>query len=453
MKILLATHGFPPEHTGGTEHATSALARDLALLGHEVIVVAGSDQPADACFRRDAADSHRVFEVVRCHRSDPHYGHWHKRHSPEISRGFMELLQQERPDVVHVHHWLRLTDDLVRIAARQLIAVVTTLHDYGSSCPIMHRVPAELLGFCRETPCVHPCSACATRHYLHTPWVDQAAADDYYQRWLAGSRAELAASSVLVCLSRDHADGIATAFGLGQRPSIVPPALAQAPMRRAVRPVGQELVLGAWGSLHQLKGADILIAAVRLARADGVGIVLHLAGQSVDPPFEARIRELIVGLPVHLHGRYERLQDHPVSDVDAFVSGTRAHETWGLVADEAIALGKPLILPAAGAFPERFGDSARALLYEPGNARSLADVLVRLCRDESLRRRFFAPIADTVMNTPIKMARRYEQFYGLARERGAPVIGHANPAEAARAAAWHDAWNRNFVGHYGQNGP
>ena len=49
------------------------------------------------------------------------------------------------------------------------------------------------------------------------------------------------------------------------------------------------------------------------------------------------------------------------SAVSSFVSGTRARETWGLVLDEAIALGLPMVLPRFGAYPEHAGEGRGAL--------------------------------------------------------------------------------------------
>ena len=122
MKILLALHGYPPELRGGTENAVQALARGLARRGHAVIVVAGS-MDWESGFRvtedRDVdPESGNAIDVFRIHRDDLYFDHWQKSLSTRVAAAFREIVERERPDVVHVHHWIRLSRDLVAQAAR-----------------------------------------------------------------------------------------------------------------------------------------------------------------------------------------------------------------------------------------------------------------------------------------------------------------------------------------------
>jgi glycosyltransferase involved in cell wall biosynthesis len=62
-------------------------------------------------------------------------------------------------------------------------------------------------------------------------------------------------------------------------------------------------------------------------------------------------------------------------------------EPFGLVLIEAMALGKPVIAAAAGGPLEIVADGETGLLFEPGNAGSLAGAMGRLLADPDLRRR------------------------------------------------------------------
>ena len=62
-------------------------------------------------------------------------------------------------------------------------------------------------------------------------------------------------------------------------------------------------------------------------------------------------------------------------------------EPFGLVLIEAMALGKPVIAAAAGGPLEIVADGETGLLFEPGNAGSLAGAMRRLLADPDLRRR------------------------------------------------------------------
>ncbi len=71
---------------------------------------------------------------------------------------------------------------------------------------------------------------------------------------------------------------------------------------------------------------------------------------------------------------------------DIFVLPAPA-EPFGLVLIEAMALGKPVIAAAAGGPLEIVADGETGLLFEPGNAGSLAGAMRRLLADPDLRRR------------------------------------------------------------------
>ncbi|MGC8539907.1 MAG: glycosyltransferase family 4 protein, partial [Phycisphaerae bacterium] len=75
-----------------------------------------------------------------------------------------------------------------------------------------------------------------------------------------------------------------------------------------------------------------------------------------------------------------------MSACDIFVLPAPA-EPFGLVLIEAMALGKPVIAAAAGGPLEIVADGETGLLFEPGNAESLAQAIKRLLADPELRQR------------------------------------------------------------------
>ena len=146
MRVALAVHAWPPEGAGGTERSTHALARALARAGHRVLVVAGSLRRAEG----DAVALERVdepgpdggagLEVVRLRRPDLYFDHWHKSLHPGVSAALRALLREREVEVLHVHHWLRLSRDLVHAAALEGVPSIVTLHDAWVGCPVAFRV-------------------------------------------------------------------------------------------------------------------------------------------------------------------------------------------------------------------------------------------------------------------------------------------------------------------------
>ena len=165
MRLLFVSHGYPPELWGGTERSVQALARGAARAGHQVWVLSGSLQAGEAgALARDTdrdPESGAEFEVLRVTRGDLYFDHWHKSACPAVGRRFDALLAELQPDVVHVHHWLRLTRDLVARAARAGVRSVVSLHDLWTSCLLTFRVRPDTRLPCHEPLGARPCIACA----------------------------------------------------------------------------------------------------------------------------------------------------------------------------------------------------------------------------------------------------------------------------------------------------
>lgn len=172
-KIVLVAHGYPPESDGAIEGHVQRLARLLAARGHVVVVLAGTrarDGGDERSTDSDAASGAR-FDVVRLSRADARAEHWHKSASSTIPTRFRRLLAAEKPDVVHVHHWSRLSRDLVAHAAAERVPAVVSLHDAWSTCLIATRVRADTGADCDMELSASPCLACAARALGPTPWV------------------------------------------------------------------------------------------------------------------------------------------------------------------------------------------------------------------------------------------------------------------------------------------
>ena len=95
-----------------------------------------------------------------------------------------------------------------------------------------------------------------------------------------------------------------------------------------------------------------------------------------------------LGLEEHLDFHESVSQDkllefYSECDVLALPSKT---EGWGLSLMEAMACGKPVVASRVGGVPELVRDGIDGILVEPGDVRGLAEALIRLLTDSSLRR-------------------------------------------------------------------
>jgi glycosyltransferase involved in cell wall biosynthesis len=405
MKILHVAHGFPPETIGGTERAVQALASAMQRAGHDVTVVAGSLEVAPPA--RVGEQRAGELRVLRLHRDDLYFESWFKAWAPGVSAAFAELLARERPDVVHVHHWLRLSSDLVRIARAAGCAAVVTLHDHYPVLATPPR-PADL-----RAP-IPP----AVPSYVSAEEAAEAFA--FHRRDFA---AEIAAAHVRCAPSRSHA---ASVQELAPAPlgatQITPPPLLERPARRRAAPGPRKRRLATWGALYPDKGVDTVIDALRQV---GGGWSLEVHGAAPDPRYGEEIAQRARGLPVAFHGNF-RARDLEEMPADYAVLPSRCHESYGLTLDEALLLGLPVLAADLPVYRERAPASSCAF-FTPGDPASLAALL----RDEARLQRLTAPPAPH----PVTAEAAAQQLLALyARARSAPRTP-CDPTEMDRERA------------------
>ncbi len=455
MKVCLVVHGYPPELLGGTEKSVQELAHGLAREGVEVVVVAGTllcQQGFRTSEEWDEVDGHKI-RVRKIHRADLFFDHWQKSASVQARRAFQAILEEERPDLVHVHHWIRLSRDLVATAAARGIPAVLTLHDFWSSCLVTFRVRPDTKRFCDVPLAANPCLSCAALVPPRTPWIDAVGQRLALEEHRRDVLRELDLARAVLVPSRTHGEALTRFLGLDEGRiafRTVPLGRDLALLPRTPLPPPAELgrlVLGAWGHLYPLKGQDLLLGAIRRL-PDPSRVELHLAGAEADPDFVRGLRESARGLRVTFHGPFhaQELSSHPCTSVHAMVSGSRACETWGLVIDEALALGLPMVMPRSGAFVERLVEGRGALFYEPGEERDLARVLVRLL-DEPLtwsRLRENLPSVEELVPSCRDHLRRLLGIYAEVVDRGAPALPTQDWWRDRLQETAAEAWDRSL---------
>ncbi len=442
LKVLLAVHGFPPELKGGTELVAAVDAAALAKAGCEVVVVTGTLARGEGLVERDLevrGDGVRIHTLAR---PDLHFDHWHKSKSGRISAAFEEILREERPDVVHVHHWTRLSRDLVLTAARRRVPSVVTLHDHFTTCLVTFRVPPSNPLPCEVPLAADPCLGCAAYLPPETPWVGASEARLILAERTRGLARELELASCVLVPSQAHGEALARAWapqGLDVEFLVSRPACELEFVERA-RPKppveGAPLVVAAWGQVSALKGIDLLIQAVSKLPPGRVRV--ELAGREQEPGWlDAQLSEH-PGVELMWHGAFERerLGSHPVSTAHLMVSATRAQESHGLVLDEARVLGMPAVLPAAGAFVERAAEGG-CKLYKPQDVESLAAALDELYRSPSELARLEQEVWSARVVRPHERAAELLEQYETARIEGV--------CEGVTKGEWYDERMSSFA--------
>ena len=440
MRILQIVHGFPPESIAGTERYCEALSRHLLRRGHECIVLAGSERSAPEP-TLDVVDQNGL-PVTRYLMAEGRARRWTEEYDPDAERLVRQFLALVRPDVVHVHQWQRLTNNLVAICADLGVPVIVTLHDVWTSCPRIHRIRQDG-AFCIEPPGVAPCLTCAERG----PWHG----DQEIRSALALRRemidAELALATAIIAPSEAHRAFLLTLLNvIENRLTVVPHGMiVAAPVRQErgerVRFPSRPLQIGHWGYLMYLKGTHLILEAVHKLR-DPSAVQVHLIGTTIEQGYDQRLRELAHGIPVRFHGAYQPA-DLGAFDLDIAVFASIASESYSFAIDEAVQLGLPLLVSDRGAPPERIG--AAGLTFRAGDAGDLARRLQEILDTPELVekiRRSIRPDLLFSMEAHVAMLEKIYEDSAHAvtpkRESNTPylkLIGHATQQVREREAA------------------
>lgn len=135
------------------------------------------------------------------------------------------------------------------------------------------------------------------------------------------------------------------------------------------------------GRLSARKGQDTAIAAAALVMRAGFDVTLTLVGNGY-PGYESHVdglHALAAQEGVSDITRFVGFRDPTpyVADADVVLVPSRG-ESFGLVAVEALLLGRPVVATRVGALPEVLRDGVTAILVPPDDPQAMADAVVHL---------------------------------------------------------------------------
>ncbi len=253
--------------------------------------------------------------------------------------------------------------------------------------------------------------------------------------WLV--RGAAARAGVVTVPSRAVAGDLDPHGRLDGRLEVVPPGVDLERFGVVAPPAEPPEVL-VLGALVPWKRPDLALDAVALARRHHPDLHLRLVGAPIDQArdrvtaaIQARASEPDLAGAVELAGP----SDDPAAELAraTCLLHCAEREPFGIAALEALAAGRPAIVPAA-AGPAEIVDSSCGLLYPPGDARGAADALVRLVSDPPLAARMGAAGRERARSQFDAAAARERWTRAVARARGARPPRRA-PGSAERTGA------------------
>lgn len=380
-RILVVAHNHPDLHPGGTE----ILAHDLAG-GYR-------EQGCDVLFLGATNAIHREAHpgtALQATGTDGDVllwsGHFDRFYLSQIDhygtlQDLASLLQEYRPDVIHIHHLVLIGAEFLTLARRLLPAVkiVMTLHDYY---PICHNDGLMV----RPTDKERCTAASPTRCRGCFPGIGS-------DRFLLRERflkTHLAAVDQFVAPSRFLRQRYVDWGLAGDRIDVIEnarPAREPAP-HRAKR--GPRASFGYFGNVNPWKGVLELVKAASLLSASGLrGFEVRIHGGA---PFqsEAFIAEFEAalaasdGMVTHCGPYHREEMPELMAEIDWVVMPSIWWENAPLVIQEAFQHRRPVIASGIGGMAEMVRDGIDGLHVRPGDPAQLARTLRRAVEEKGL---------------------------------------------------------------------
>lgn len=411
MKILHIPFGFFPDSVGGTEIYVHALAHELRHLGAESIIAAPAEKSTEYLYAGFPIRRFAVADEVSDIRDL--YGEG----DLLAAREFMCILDQEKPDAIHLHAFTRgVSLRLVREAKSRGLPVIFTYHTPTVSCPrgTLFRWGKEVcdgeLSVERCTPCTlhgqgmnKPLSvACGNLSPVLGRWIEKAKLSGGF--WTALRMAELVQLRHSMCralfaeVNRIVAlcqwtrqllllNGVPPEKIVLSRHGLMPQPRCDQATPPSVALPQRPLRIAYLGRFDPTKGVDVVIRALRLLPQIPVELHLYGIAQGQEGAVYTQQLKRLTGndpritfhLPVGNEQIIALLRDYHLVAVPS-----RWLETGPLVVLEAFAAGVPVLGTNIGGISESVRSGVDGLLIEPDSVQGWCQAILRCAEEPAL---------------------------------------------------------------------
>lgn len=372
-RIVHVVHGWPPWDRAGTETYARGLAVRQAA-SREVAVYARVADPLRERGEATELLDHgaRVRLVVNNFtQRDPLSRNAIR--DARIAKDFGRFLDEQTPELVHVHHLAGHSAALAGLLRARRIPYVFQLQDWWPLCARTNLLDAS------RRPCPGPEPARCTR-CLPLTGVAPAAlwSNLLYRRRASALRRALAGAAAVVMGSEAIRDSFRALGWL--RPDegqVIPYGIEPPPPPAARGPAALPLRFATVGSVMPHKGVHVAVAAFR--DVDPASATLDVWGDDHLLPDYARELRALASPAVRFRGTFEEAAREEVfAGMDVLLAPSLGLESFGLAAAEAQARGVPVVASRRGALVERVRDGLDGALFDPDDAGALAREVARL---------------------------------------------------------------------------
>lgn len=361
---------------GGEERHVQDLSRELVKRGHTV-TIATLDTPGSPEFEID--NGLRIYRLKgTLRRGRWLYSQVERNHAPplpdpEVTLALRRIIAEEKPEIVHAHNWILYS--YLPLKGWSGVPLVLSVHDHSVVC-----VQKRLMNFgaACDGPNLMKCLRCASNHYGS---IKGKATFLSHQIMKPAVQA-----AVDMFLPVSKATAISNGLIKEELPFEIIPNFVPNDMDSSHDDVAEYT--------SQLPPDGYLLFVGDLSLDKGVGVLLRAYTELKNPPPLVLIGRKRPDTPEQLPEGVFMMNSWPHTAVmrawqrsSIGLVPSLCVETFGIVALEAMSMGKPVIASRIGGLTDVVKDGETGYLIAPGDSAALAQTIQRLLDNPSLRDR------------------------------------------------------------------
>ena len=375
MKILLIVHEYFPRFGAGTSVYTKLIAEELIKRGNEIVIL--SAEPASDLGDRNVTEYiENGVKIIKIHQQSQRNKTLSETYfSTFFDNDFNKILENEKPDIVHIQHLINFSLSFIEIIKKKNIPIIYTSHDLWYQCP-------NIRAFVDGKDCY--CNPFRSNNWCSAKWVSGgvgydkilikpikllARLDWYIQRVLRQRvfRKYLGMVTHIITPS-NYLKNHMVNFGIKKDSiSVIQHGIDMPKNGEVSSEINNKKIRFVFaGVLDISKGLSQVVKVFKRIEKDYSNYELNIHGvyNTQDNELNGWINELKNIKNVTYHGGYSQSEKFSLySKYDIMLLPAQWNDIYCLVLDEALAVNNYVIASDKGALPERIREGINGFNY------------------------------------------------------------------------------------------
>jgi len=385
MRILMVTHGFPPDKITGTEWHTYLLAKELSKRHGIHVFSRGST----SSYREYKCDFHGI--AITKIDTPMNYTTLIDAYVDEkVGLSFSKLLEEFKPDIIHIQHCIHLGLSILEVAIERKIPILLFLHDFYFMCNRVHLLKSD------DQVCSGPknnnyCLDCSS---AFTPSLTRSHIRSYALKKYEYVNDVLSKIDLIVAASDFVKKTYENNFPSLNKIFVLPLGLDLSFVEKFHHKDRKKFTFGYIGSTYHHKGMHILIEAFKLLKLKNIQLRIYGDG---DPKYLKILKSMASKNMVFL-GSYshDELAD-VLSEIDVSILPSLCHESYSFTVREALSVGIPVIVSDLEAQSSSVTNDYNGLHFKNRDVKDLSEKMYLLANQREL----YQKLSENAKNTPI----------------------------------------------------